>query len=238
MKAKKMPSGRWQARYVDHYEVVNGKRKIVLGCVTRDTEKDAIRAALDLEGSGRDRTLTIAECIKQYISIKESVLSPSTVRSYKSLQDGAYTDIARLSPYEADTAALQLWVGKYASDHSPKAVRNAYALLTASCGMFGINLPKVTLPQKKPPEMYTPTDEDIKELIASSSGDLKKAIFLAAFGTLRYAYDFLVSSAVHTCSPASHFLASELSTPRPYARSQDWMPSHVPAPTMPSNAPS
>ena len=185
MKAKKMPSGRWQARYVDHYEVVNGRRKIVLGCVTRDTEKDAIRAALELEGSGRDRTLTIAECVKQYISIKESVLSPSTVRSYKSLQDGAYTDIARLSPYEADTATLQLWVGKYASDHSPKAVRNAYALLTASCNMFGVNLPKVTLPQKKPPEMYTPTDEDIKELIASASGDLKKAIFLAAFGTLR-----------------------------------------------------
>ena len=138
MKATKMPSGRWRARYVDHYEVVDGKRKIVLGSVTADTEKDAIRAALELEGSGRDRTLTIAECIKQYISIKESVLSPSTVRSYKSLQDGAYTDIARLSPYEADTATLQLWVGKYASDHSPKAVRNAYALLTASCGLFGL----------------------------------------------------------------------------------------------------
>lgn len=186
MKAQKLPSGRWRARYVDHYEMVNGKRKVVMGSVTRDTERAAIKAAMELEGGGkRDSSLTIGDCIGQYISIKESVLSPSTVRSYRSLQRLAYNDISRLNPYEAGTAVLQAWVGKYASNHSPKAVRNADALLRASCAMFGKKLPPVTLPQRKPVDYYTPTDEDISSLVAAAAGDMKKAVLLAAFGTLR-----------------------------------------------------
>ena len=62
MKAQKLPSGRWRARYVDHYEMVNGKRKVVMGSVTRDTERAAIKAAMELEGGGkRDSSLTIGD---------------------------------------------------------------------------------------------------------------------------------------------------------------------------------
>ena len=186
MKAVETKSGKFRARYVDHYEIVNGRRKVVLGSVTRDTEREAAKVALALEKQYKAKEITISDCIDRYIKIKEPVLSPATVRSYRALQRNAYSDIAQLRPSDLPGASLQGWIGKYAADHSPKAVRNAYGLLSASVSMYaGIRL-SATLPQRKVPELYTPTDADIKALLDHIHGkELEKAVLLAALGTLR-----------------------------------------------------
>ena len=187
-KAYKQPSGRWQARYIDHYEIIDGKKKAIKGCVTADTEAQAIKEADRLEGKGKasDKIL-ISFAIAKYIEAKGPVLSPSTLRSYKSLERNAFNDIGALALSEATGATLQQWVSKYSETHSPKSVRNAYTLLQSSIKMFDRTADTyVTYPQKDPPELYTPTDRNVKNLLQSIAGtDLEKAVILAALGTLR-----------------------------------------------------
>lgn len=188
MKAVKQKSGRWQARYIDHYEYVNGKKVPKLGCVTEDTEARAVNAAKKLQNEGKTRVkMCVGEAIDKYIALKAAVLSPSTLRGYRALQKHAYASILPVTLSEAKGARLQAWVSEYSASHSPKAVRNAYALLSASVKMFDRTVDlSVTLPQPVTPELYTPTDEDVKNLLTSISGtELEKAVILAALGTLR-----------------------------------------------------
>lgn len=186
MKAVLMPSGKWRARYVDHYEVKDGRRRVVLGSVTRDTERAAIRAAEDAEAAARDLSHSVGACIRDYIAIKEPVLSPATLRAYKSLEKNAFGDIAHLRPGDLKGPRLQRWVNDYSADHKAKSVKNAYSLLVESVHYFSPVRLSASLPKTYDAFLYTPTDDDIKILLSLSAGsELEKAILLAAFGTLR-----------------------------------------------------
>lgn len=70
---------------------------------------------------------------------------------------------------------------------SPKSIRNAYGLLSATIDMFAPDLRlKVTLPARKKPELYCPSDQDVKRLLeAVKDPELYLAILLAAFGPMR-----------------------------------------------------
>ncbi len=69
---------------------------------------------------------------------------------------------------------------------SPKSVKNAYGLLSAALDMFIPELRlRVTLPTRKKPELYCPSDEDVQKLLAQIKGtELEIAVLLAAFGPL------------------------------------------------------
>lgn len=192
-KAKKLASGSWRCQIVDHYEMVDGKRKVVKRSITVDDPSphgkkkcELLAAQYQARNQGASSGLKIKDAISRYISAKESVLSPTTLHAYRSLERTAYNDIEHLRIAQTSREALQYWVGQYALDHSPKTVRNAVALLTATYEMFEEPFPRLTLPQKRPPVLSTPTDADIKSLLDAVTGtELEKAILLAAFGTLR-----------------------------------------------------
>lgn len=190
MKATKMKSGLWRARYVDHYERdATGKRKVVYSSVTAPTEFEAVRQAMQLTNSGKQGSeITVSFAIAKYIELKSAVLSPSTLRSYKALEKNAYNDISSVTLSALTSAIIQSWIAKYSLDHSPKATANAHGLLMAVVGMF---LPdvhfRVSLPKRTPPDLYTPTEEEVKTLLeeASRNNRLYKAITLAAYGLRR-----------------------------------------------------
>ena len=190
MKATKLKNGKWRARYVDHYEYdATGKRKVISGSVTADTEREAIKKAMRLEKTGqKDGATTVSLAISNYIKLKEGVLSPTTIRAYKSLSKNAFNDISSVKLSELTTAALQAWVSKYATTHKPKATANAYGLLMASVSMY---LPdarfRVSLPRRMPAELYTPTEADVKALLeaAQDTPKLYKALILATYGLRR-----------------------------------------------------
>lgn len=88
-----------------------------------------------------------------------------------------------------NSEVVQAWIGNISVNHSPKTVKNAYGLLSATLEMYlpEVNL-KVKLPQRIKPELYVPTDSDIKVLIEyfkENDQEMLKAVYLAAFGTLR-----------------------------------------------------
>lgn len=191
MKAVKTASGKWRCRPVDHYEIgPDGKRRAVQVSITRDTKKECLAAGYAYQQSHASAVpagLLFSAALEKYISLREPVLSPSTVRSYRYIQRSAFTALDDLSVAKITSEILQSWISAYSADHSAKSVKNAAALVSAVMKMFRpSDRFNVRLPQKEVPDLYTPTDQDVRQLLAAVSGtDLERAILLASLGTLR-----------------------------------------------------
>lgn len=200
-KAKKTKSGAWRVRVFDHEEIVMApdgtmKRKKIVKSFTvndpspagkREAERQAAEwAARKIDGvvlSGR----TVADAVEGYINMKAGILSPTTVRSYRAYLRNNFAPIRKKRLASINRQELQAWVNGLAADHSPKSVKNIWGLFTAALDAYepGRRV-SVNLPMKKPPKLYTPSDEDVRALIEHTRGtDMERAILLAAFGTLR-----------------------------------------------------
>lgn len=189
-KAKKLPSGNYRCQVYD-YTDSSGKRHYE--SFTADTRKEAEYLAAEFTRSKERRShpecLSLREAVQAYINIKSSILSPSTILNYNSILKNyiegealGIIPIRRLTNVE-----LQKWVGVLSEKVSPKTVRNAYALASATLEMFCPELNvKISLPQKKEPKLYVPSDEDVKRLLDHIKGtELEIAVLLAAFGPMR-----------------------------------------------------
>jgi integrase len=186
-KAKKLPSGSWRVQVFDYKD---GNQKKHYKSFTAPTKKEAEFLTLQWQNNkAEDITdITVYESVSRYIDSKRSVLSPSTVRTYEGTQRNYFNGkFGATHLRKLDNTTVQIWISGLAKNLSPKTVRNAYALLTSTLDMFAPDLKlKVTLPAKKKPELYTPSDEDVKMLLKHVEGkELEIAILLAAFGPLR-----------------------------------------------------
>jgi integrase len=187
--ARKQKSGNWRCQAFDHVAIIDGKKKYVHKSFTARTKHEAERLAVEfLQNKNRPSSdLILDEAINRYIDMKQNVLSPSTLRGYRSIQRNAYGDMIRMRIDQITSEAAQSVFNALAVDHSSKSCRNALGLLTAVISTFlpGTVL-RVTLPQRKALDYYTPSDDDIKKLLdAIKYPELYKAVLLAAFGTLR-----------------------------------------------------
>ncbi|MCR4671944.1 MAG: site-specific integrase [Lachnospiraceae bacterium] len=194
-KAKKTSAGTYRCQVVDHYEYYfdeAGKkhRRTRMKSFTAPTKREAEFIASQYT-SLRDRTrlgeLTVAEAIHAYITAKKNVLSPSTLRGYEILERNAFKTVSAIPTKRITQNDIQMWVNEYARTHSPKTCANAHGLLVSALAMYEPNLIiRTKLPQAIAPDLYTPTDDDIKKLIDYVKGtELEKAVLLAAFGTMR-----------------------------------------------------
>ncbi len=186
-KAKKLPSGSYRVQVFD-YQDIDGKKHYK--SFTARTKREAeFNAAQWLAGKDQavEEKLTLYEAVTRYIDAKRNVLSPSTIRGYEGMQSNYFKEIGRSPIAKLSNTALQVWISDLSKDLSPKTIRNIYGLLVATLSMFAPDLRlKVTLPAKKKPELYTPSDDDIACLLRHVSGkELEIAILLAAFGPMR-----------------------------------------------------
>ncbi len=189
-KAKKLPSGQWRVLVYSHTDP-DGKRhyESFTADSKREAEYQAAEFARDKDRKGRPENLIVAEVVQKYIEIKTNVLSPSTIRGYENTARN-YIYKSSISKYNIRSLSqieLQKWVGDLADSFSPKTVRNAYGLLLSAVEMFVPDFKaKVTLPQKKDPALYVPSDSDIKHILSHIQGkELEIAVLLAAFGPMR-----------------------------------------------------
>lgn len=200
--AKKLASGSWRCQVYSHTEEIpqadgSVKKKRIyksFTCTTpgpkgkRECEKMAAEWAAEKDRRSLNyESMTFAQALDGYISTKSNVLSPTTYRDYRSKQKIAYKTINNIQLCNIDSAKVQAWVNEYSQDHSPKTVRNAYGLLTAAITFYlpGFKIhPNLPMPRK--PELYTPSDSDIKKLLSSIHGtDLEIAVYLGAFCAMR-----------------------------------------------------
>lgn len=187
--ARKTKSGNWRCQAFDYLEIIDGKKKYHHRSFTASTKWEAERMANEfLRNKKRPSSdLRLHEAIDRYVEIKRNVLSPSTIRGYNSLKRNAFGFLSNMRINEITVEDVQECINIYALDHSAKTCRNALGLLTAVIYTF---IPgtvfNVKLPQSIPNDYYTPSDDDIKKLLSAIKyEELRRAVMLAAFGTLR-----------------------------------------------------
>ena len=184
---KKLPSGNWRVRVYDYTDESNVRH---YRSFTAATKKECSYMAAEFS-QNKSRIaagdLTVAEAIDEYIRVKSEVLSHSTIRGYQTQRKNYYKSIETIRIRTLTTPVVQEWINRLAGRLSPKTVSNVNGLLMAALAMFAPELRiSVTLPRKIPAQLYTPSDSDIKALLAAIDDDeLYLAVLLAAFGPLR-----------------------------------------------------
>lgn len=184
--ARKTPSGQWKCRVYSHTDQ-DGKKHY--RAFTASTKQEAEMLASQFSGTEERAArvdLTVAEAIDRYITAKEGVLSPSTIRGYRRMARNNFNEISRQKIRRLTSERVQIWISNLARTMSPKSVKNIYALLTSSVALY---LPektfRVKLPAKQKKRGTAPTDEQVLALYNAAPHWLKICIGLGAFCGMR-----------------------------------------------------
>ena len=187
--ARKLKSGSWRCLVFDGKDE-NGQR--IYKSFTGPTKKEAEYQAAAYKMEHRDRVkekITLREAMQKYCEMKSNVLSPSTLKEYWRSIDRDYSGLADLHLSSIDSKKVQIWINSMTGKVSEKTIRNRYGFLYVVLKTFQPHLrSSVTLPQRQKPVLYVPTDDDVRTLLAHLAGrdpELEKAVYLAAYGTLR-----------------------------------------------------
>lgn len=185
-KAKKLPSGKWRAQVYSHTDSTGKKIRMSFTASTKaEAEMMAAKFKADTDRR-RDDDLTIKEAVNNYLEANENVLSSSTIYNYKK-DAKSFQPIEHLKIRKLTSNDLQRFISSLVDQGlSPKTIKNRYGLLRtviAYCHVdkkFVIHLPS----QPRKPK-YAPEDEQIKRLYDEANRNMKVAIMLAAFHSLR-----------------------------------------------------
>lgn len=127
---------------------------------------------------------TFSFAAEVYIKNRENVLSPSTIRGYRSIIKNIDDDFKNL-PLDKVNSKLQAYINRYAIDHTPKSVRNLSGFIVAVLNDNGAVVKAPRLPQKEKKQEYIPTEEDIRRLLQEFKGHRYEAFFILATMGLR-----------------------------------------------------
>lgn len=174
-KAKQLPSGNWTL-----VVMINKQRISITAPTKREAEREAAALKSGAKAAARS-PLTVGEAIDNYIAAKDAVLSPTTIRGYRQVRKNAFPELME-TPAEAVTLqVLQRAVNNMARTASPKSVRNAVGLFTASMGvLFPDKVWRITLPQKEKVQLHIPSMEEIRTLHEDCKGTDFELPFLLA----------------------------------------------------------
>ena len=184
--AKRLPSGSYRVQVYSHTDST-GRRHYESFTAPTKREAEMLAAEWANKKERQERfDLTVGEAITGYIRAKEGVLSPSTIRGYKTQLRNNYKEISHKPIRKLTSEDLQLFISSLSGSLTPKSVRNIYGLLSSALSLY---LPdttfKVTLPSKTNKRPVSPSDADIQALFEAATAPMKKCIALAAFGSLR-----------------------------------------------------
>lgn len=185
MKAKKLPSGNWRVQvYIGEKD---GKkiRKSFTAPTKAEVEVMAATFKADTDHRLTD-DITVKEAVSRYLEANKNTLSPSTIYNYSK-------DAKRFKPIDnkkirkLTSNDLQCFISDLVdSGLSPKTVKNTYGLLRTVLKYSGIEKSFVIhLPTQPRKPKFAPEDEQIKALYDNANHNMKVAIMLAAFHSLR-----------------------------------------------------
>ncbi|MDE6601615.1 MAG: hypothetical protein K2K90_05540 [Lachnospiraceae bacterium] len=125
--------------------------------------------------------------MESYIVSKEPILSPATIRGYRNIQKMLlrdYTPFCRMEIRKISQDDVQKVINDLSRSKSPKTVRNYHGLIAS---VIGSDLAlKTSMPQKVRPELYIPSDGEIKALVdAVRDTELEIPVLLGAFCMMR-----------------------------------------------------
>lgn len=165
-KAVRLPSGSWNVKIM-----VNGERI----SITAPTEREAIAEAAAVKAGKKHKKapgrITLSAAIDDYIESKEAVLSPATIRGYRTAQRHRFPWLMQRDIYGISKADVQRAVNMEAGHCSAKTMANAYGIIRPVLKEHGVDVFGVRLPQVVKPIKQYLQPEDIGKLIQAVDGD-------------------------------------------------------------------
>jgi integrase len=186
--ARVLPSGSWRVRTFVGIE--NGKKiyKSFTAPTKAEAELMATQYVIDKDKKKKRKTDNLfCDELSKYIITKEAVLSPSTIKGYKNIErmlKKDYSNFYNMKISDIEQEHVQEVISSLAKTKSPKTVRNYHGLISS---VLGSNLSlNTTMPQRIQPELYIPSDNEIKALVkAVKDTELEIPVLLGAFCMMR-----------------------------------------------------
>lgn len=183
MRIEKRPSGNYRIR-----KMYNGKMYTV-SFDHKPTQKEAMQAmAAELDKRrGKHTVTTFQDAAEKYVDMKRNVLSPKTVKEYAETAARLPEWFQELKISDITQIELNKLVNELSKNKSPKTVRNYHGFVSAVLGTYRPEMKIYTkLPQKIKNEPYTPSQEDVKRILAEAKGSVYEIpITLACYGMRR-----------------------------------------------------
>lgn len=197
--AKELPSGKWRVQ-----TTVYGRRI----SVTRDTKTEAENDAMILKFRQSDapsikkkiaKNLTLYKAMDLYLADTTEVLSPSTVKSYRSIQKYRFKSVMD-KPLASDINwqyviseekkchVIKVYKGKEIETNkllSPKTIYNAWGFVETVLNYFKFPVPEVKLPQKIKTEHEFLDPDDIQIFLKAIEGHRYELPYLLCLHGLR-----------------------------------------------------
>lgn len=166
MKAQKLPSGSYRVRVS-----LDGQRI----SVTASTADEAIYQALMIKAGKKHpaRSMSVGDCIDDYIRSKKNVLSPTTIDGYKRSKANNLADLCEIPVDKITEVDIQKHINRLSLTKSPKTVCNAHGLLVAALNVYAPDLRiRTTLPKKQKRIKQLPAVETVLSAVVCSEIEL------------------------------------------------------------------
>ncbi len=187
--AKKLPSGAYRCLVYTGNDA-NGKRQYKSFTAPTKKEAEFLASQYMIEKDQKKKQKSdnlFCNELEKYICNKEPVLSPSTIKGYKNIErmlKEHYSSFYMMKISDIEQEHVQEVISDLSKTKSPKTVRNYHGLISA---VLGSNLHlNTTMPQRIQPELYIPSDSEIKALVKAVKGtELEIPVLLGAFCMMR-----------------------------------------------------
>lgn len=176
MTIEKLPSGNYRISEMRN----NTRYRITLD--HKPTKNEAKLLLQEKIGTFSDKTV-FKKAAESYIDAKSNVLSPSSIRGYKTIIKCQLTEEFLNMPIESiDLPHIQVLINTLSNTYAPKTVKNVSAFVMSVLKFYGSDVKSPTLPPKKTKVDYIPSEEDIKRILAEVKGTAYEVPFI--LGTL------------------------------------------------------
>lgn len=174
---RRLSSGKWTI------QIMVDRRRI---SQTFDTKEDAQYWASGMktkliDDENSPKKITVKKAFENYIAARSNVLSPSTLRSYKNIQENYFADLMSKKAASITKADVQMEINLLAETKSKKTIKNAVSLLLSVLSDYTeINEKKLAYPAKEAKEHAYLEAADIAKLLDVCRGDKIEAPILLA----------------------------------------------------------
>ena len=177
-KPHQLADGRWTGQIM-----VAGERHSIYGVTQEEYEARAraMKAQL-IAMKNQPPRLTLGTAIDKYIASVSNVLSPSTVRGYSYMRETRFKEAMPQLLKEIDWQGM---INTEAEKCSPKTVKNAWGLISASLTALGEPVPDIHLPKVKRNELPFLNYKEIQVFLEAVKGDPVEAASILALHSLR-----------------------------------------------------
>ena len=177
---------------------VKGKRVPISAATEEEYYTTARATKLGLiEAKKTAPKMTLGAAIDSFIESNNNVLSPSTVKAYKSYRKYRFQSVI-----DKEIGSVQNWqkvVNEESKGISPKTLANAWRLVTASLKAQNMVIPEISLPKTAKAQRPWLDYEQIKVFLKSVEGaDCELAALLALHGLRRSELLAITSDKVNT----------------------------------------